>query len=512
MENRKNQFNWFLKATKKDKEDEVVQVSVLITCLGIECARIYDSFVFADQADKLKIQPVLCEFDGHFRPQKSETFERFKFVSRRQAVDEPFDKFLLALKGLIASCNYDTQRDSLLRDQIVVGIIDSDTREQLLSQSTLDLKKAVEICRARESARNYAVQMQSNTETNQTQMQVNWLSANRGASGFQKTKNPRDNGNVGPCRFCGGQHSRGKCPAYGKSCAKCGLFNHYAKVCEQTSQQQSHHGAPKRFDGSSKKGLQQQTPQSKNCDSLQTDSEVTSREFIISSISTSKTDDSWFVTVSKDGVPVEFKVDTGAQCNVLPWSIFDSVVRLKQLKPGPRVMAYNRQPVRVVGHQQLDVFYNGSSFQINCVVAEEVDVPVLGLPSCKALNVVKLVDSLQTRTVKSGTVPHQESSVSPLLDKYDLVFKGIGKLPMEHRIQIQQSAVPVVRPARRIPFKLRDPVLNKLTEMEQLGLIVKVSDPTDWVSPMVVARKSNGDIRICLDPANLNGAIKRQHY
>jgi predicted aspartyl protease len=61
---------------------------------------------------------------------------------------------------------------------------------------------------------------------------------------------------------------------------------------------------------------QQQTPQSKNCDSLQTDSEVAAREFIISSISISKTDDSWFVTVFIDGVPVDFKVDTGAQCNV----------------------------------------------------------------------------------------------------------------------------------------------------------------------------------------------------
>jgi hypothetical protein len=146
---------------------------------------------------------------------------------------------------------------------------------------------------------------------------------------------------------------------------------------------------------------QQQTPQSKNCDSLQTDSEVAAREFIISSISISKTDDSWFVTVFIDGVPVDFKVDTGAQCNVLPWSIFDNVVRLKQLKPGPRVMAYNRQPVRVVGNQQLDVVYKSSLFQISCVVAEQVDVPVLGRPSCKALNVVKLVDSLQTRrTVK----------------------------------------------------------------------------------------------------------------
>lgn len=69
-----------------------------------------------------------------------------------------------------------------------------------------------------------------------------------------------------------------------------------------------------------------------------------------------------------------------------------------------------------------------------------------------------------------------------------------------------------MRPARWVPFKLIGPVLNELSEMEQLGLIVKVSDPTDWVSPMVVARKSNGDIRISLDPADLNVAIKRQNY
>ncbi len=171
---------------------------------------------------------MLREFDGHFCPQKSETFEQFKFVSGRQAVDEPFDKFLLALKGLISSCNYDNQRDSLLRDRIVVGIIDSDTREQLLSQSTLDLKKAVEICRARESARRHAVQMQSGVEASQTQMQVNLLNANRGASGSQKMKNPRDIGYIGSCCFCGGQHFRGKYPAYGKSCIKCVFLNHFA--------------------------------------------------------------------------------------------------------------------------------------------------------------------------------------------------------------------------------------------------------------------------------------------
>ncbi|KAI9565214.1 putative uncharacterized protein K02A2.6-like [Daphnia sinensis] len=382
-------------------------------------------------------------------PQKSETFERFKFVSRKQAVDETFDKYLLALKGLIFSCNYDTQRDSLLRDQIVVGIIDNDTREQLLSQSTLDFKKAVEICCARESARKHAVQMQPGTVGSQTQMLVNSLNASKRPASAPKSQTNREGGQISSCRYCGGQHFRGKCPAYGKSCAKCGMANHFAKVCEQPIQQQTHQGGSR---------------------------QVNVQEFTISSICDVNSDDSWFVIVHIDGAPVKFKVDTGAQCNVLPKQVFDKVVRIKQLKPGPRVTTYNRQPVHVVGQQQIDVVFNNISYSISCVVADEVDIPVLGLPSCKVLNVDKLTDSIQITKAKSEPSPHQETSVTNLVNKYESVFKGIGKLPVEHRIQIHSCSS---------------------------------SAPS---SPMVVARNSNGDIRICLDPADLSVAIKRQHY
>jgi hypothetical protein len=124
-----------------------------------------------------------------------------------------------------------------LRDQIVVGIFDNDTREQLLSQATLDLKKAVEICRARESAHKHAALMQSVSETGQRQMLVNLLNASKPSSNSTKWNNGMENGVIKSCRFCGGQHPRGKCPAYGKSCAKCGALNHFSKVCEQSAQQ-----------------------------------------------------------------------------------------------------------------------------------------------------------------------------------------------------------------------------------------------------------------------------------
>ncbi|XP_057367007.1 uncharacterized protein LOC130688028 [Daphnia carinata] len=192
-------------------------------------------------------------------------------------------------------------------------------------------------------------------------------------------------------------------------------------------------------------------------------------------------EDSWFVNLHVDGVSVKFKVDTGAQCNVMPKHLYDSVVKTKVLQPGPRVTAYNRQPVRVMGQQRLNVTYKGLQFKVLCVIAEEVDIPVLGLPSCKQMNVVRLVDSVEIpQALNSGSEKSRQVSINTLLNKYAAMFKGIGKLPTKHHIQLKQGVAPVVRPARRIPFKIRSAVLKKLSEMENLRLIQKVSEPTEW--------------------------------
>ena len=52
----------------------------------------------------------------------------------------------------------------------------------------------------------------------------------------------------------------------------------------------------------------------------------------------------------------------------------------------------------------------------------------------------------------------------------------------------------------------------ELERMERMGIITKVEQPTKWVSPIVVVKKPNGDVRICLDPVDLNKAVKREHY
>ncbi|CAM1298425.1 Uncharacterised protein r2_g801 [Pycnogonum litorale] len=48
--------------------------------------------------------------------------------------------------------------------------------------------------------------------------------------------------------------------------------------------------------------------------------------------------------------------------------------------------------------------------------------------------------------------------------------------------------------------------------MEEMGVIRKVSEPTDWVSSLAYSRKANGKLRICLDPSHLNKVLKRPHH
>ena len=47
--------------------------------------------------------------------------------------------------------------------------------------------------------------------------------------------------------------------------------------------------------------------------------------------------------------------------------------------------------------------------------------------------------------------------------------------------------------------------------MEKEGHLAKVSQPTDWVNSMVVSTWGK-KIRICLDPADRNKAVKQEHY
>ncbi|XP_053403100.1 uncharacterized protein K02A2.6-like [Mercenaria mercenaria] len=67
-------------------------------------------------------------------------------------------------------------------------------------------------------------------------------------------------------------------------------------------------------------------------------------------------------------------------------------------------------------------------------------------------------------------------------------------------------------PVRRVPVAMKEKLKRELNQLEKRGIIAKVDTPTDWVSSLVVVKKANGKLRICIDPKPLNKALKRSHY
>ena len=109
---------------------------------------------------------------------------------------------------------------------------------------------------------------------------------------------------------------------------------------------------------------------------------------------------------------------------------------------------------------------------------------------------------------------HQlDTDLKELLDRHPDRENASGATPGTYSIKIDPTAKPVVHGPRRQPAALLPKIMDKLKEMEKEGHLGKTMQliATDWENSMVVS--SQGEkIRICLDPVDLNKAVKCEHY
>ena len=98
-----------------------------------------------------------------------------------------------------------------------------------------------------------------------------------------------------------------------------------------------------------------------------------------------------------------------------------------------------------------------------------------------------------------------------LLKEYKEVFTGLGCLPREYHIEVDPAIKPVQHAPRLVPIPLKSKLKEKIDEMEKQGIIVKETQPTEWISSLVAVQKPR-KLRVCIDPRDLNRAIKAPKY
>ena len=80
------------------------------------------------------------------------------------------------------------------------------------------------------------------------------------------------------------------------------------------------------------------------------------------------------------------------------------------------------------------------------------------------------------------------------------------------RLTVDPQVKPRALLTRKVPVALKGDVEAELNNLVHRGVLIPVTEPTQWVSQMAVVRKANGKLRICIDPQPLNQALMREHY
>lgn len=510
----KSSFRIYYEACELNKKEKKVQINILLHIIGEKCREVYEQF----NSDFKNVEDLLKEFDGFFLPRKNITIERHAFFIRDQREQESVEQYVFELNKIATKCEFKDLNDELVRDRMICGIRERALRERLLREVDLTLSKAIDICRLAEISRAQASsikiersehsvhQIESTDQLNGNQVHFVKHGTRRTSTSQRETRwqppyrpfnKSSDSGqqrreyqppqrtnlpstskmrhqpvhqsvNSAVCTKCGNNHKKFNCPAYGQRCSACRRMNHYARMCR-----------------------------------VYLVKEDSSDQVIYKINNNNKYSNEWSVSLLIKNVYINFKLDTGADVNILPKSYLCkiNVAENDLVKTTMKLQGYSGSKINVVGKCFLKTIYKENVFILKFVVVDVNSPPILGINSCQELKLIKRVMTVSSTKQNMG-----------ILNEFPDVFVGIGCLPGTYKIELNDEVQPVVHAPRKLPVALKDQVKNKLDEMQKDGIIEKVEGPTDWVNSMTVVKKPNGDLRICLDPRDLNRAIKREHF
>lgn len=472
------------------------------------------------EEDKKNPSKLWKIFEDFLVEKPNKWVQRIELQSLCQESDETIESFILRLRNKTSKCSFsdeETENDRIL-EQLIKGCRHHEERKRLLEKGeALDLKTAIIILKSHEISMKHVSQYSSAATTSERSTAMDVIQT-------QKFK----------CQKCGLLHEPRKCPAYGTQCSRCHKQNHWAKMCQSkpdNPKPMSGRANEKKETRSRRYERPEQAYRNKKLHNLNAESSSDEMEFNIDMLSAGKNEDreEIFTRIpikvpGKDKVMnLKVKVDTGANANIITLRAMEQIYperfenrggdkndqcsREKKfqniLSPSStNLTAYGGTPIQQYGTFEVEC----KGKKITFFVVETNSANILGLQASQVLGLVKLNCAIETdETGKTLTV-------EKLTRDYPECFDTIGTFEKDFHITLKENAVPVIHAPRKCPIHIKDELFEVLQGMVEDKVIEKVNEPTDWVNSLAYSRKSNGQLRVCLDPRDLNKAIKREHH
>jgi len=495
-------------ATGGNKKEDAIQQAALLTLIGEEGRRIYNNFTVPEDA---KFDNLMGLFENHFIGKSNKTYERHVFRQIRQG-EKNFDMFLQELRTQATKCDFRDKADENICDQIIEGIASVQLKEKLLTNEEATIEKFANTCKAYENVTRQLKEMEVESKSevhanfkrrsskqrhqNKSKQWGETKMANDKSDQREKGERPRINN----CTRCGRSHDINKCPAYNKRCLNCNKLGHFQKMCRLR------HGSSvnyaEQFSSNDRPYMYGPAEPTNPSTSGDDQGHFIGHIASVGAIESTR----WYIhpRVGSMKKEVKFKLDTGSDVSILPLRTYRAITNKPLSQPTKQLTAYNNAAIKIAGEIKLPVYLGDRSGVINFAVVDQDSIPLFGLYECLNFNLVQRVDEIKV----------EPNSMTELFKQYEDTFEeelgGLNEKPV--KLVMKDDAQPVQNAPRRIPFAQHDRVKAELDRMEGQGIISKVDGPTDWISSMVVVEKLSGDLRICLDPRNLNQYLKSDQF
>ena len=378
--------------------------------------------------DRATYEEVTEALNGYYHARKSTIAERAKFNRRCQKPGEPVEQFMQDLHRLAKDCEYSELREQLIRDRIIVGVLDDSLSDRLQSRPDLTLADAVRLARQDEARKQDRVLVRGDKSSTNVDYVKTKTPKGKGkqADKYKQQSQPQEKA----CGWCGGaRHQREKCPAKDKLCNRCQKKGHFTVVCR----------------GSKTKRVQE----------IGEDLEV---PFLGEM---NGQGDYWSALIIVNGFPTEFKLDTGASVSVLS----DQTPFLKTCeldKQSAKLIGPGGIPLTVIGTLRATLAYKNTSIQETMYVLRNQKASLLSKSACVALQIISRIDEISG---VSHTSPNFKA-------EFPRLSKGLGRLNTDYHITPQPSAErSCLYTARKVPHPLLEEVKKELDSMLKQSML-----------------------------------------
>lgn len=485
----RKRFERFMSVSGQNAKSDEEKINILMYVLGEEAEEIMLQFHTIPDTYEATFQA----FENHFIPRRNIIFERYKFNTRIQQPGESAESFITNLHSLAEHCKYGSLKDELIRDRIVVGMLDQRTSERLQLQSNLTLSECILAVKQAELQATQSKEIRGETTAGIGSINMHATSAkdklvmassssSKQSQHFCK-RGKNENDHTKKCQFCGlANHIRENCPASKSVCHSCKKLGHWSTVCRSSK--------------SKVRSIQ--------LDSLEKDSTDKNHCFNCIHFSNNNSDSNYLGSIQINNISrkewiislqvvelnkmFNFMIDSGADITCIPASLVSKNICQSLHKCNRLVIGPSGKPLYVLGILHATLSSSHKNIHTDIYIIKGLCKPILGRSDIIDLNILNFDNKFQPKNeAKLNAI---KIGVSEIEKTFPTIFNEIGTFKTEMDIKVLDTIPSFIQSVPRIvPIPLMKPLKEELERLQNLNIIEPVDYHTPWVSPIVIVRR-----------------------